>query len=123
MTQITTTIDCFATNKAIAELLEFKHMITGNKVFLREDLPDFQLHDMEEFDIFHESPGITLLSMFLIGKFDILRDYEPYDCLGYHWGALEAKNPIKTLEYDYSRNPSVIKPSVAVCLAVLESVK
>ncbi len=55
-------------------------------------------------------------------EFTVLRDFEPYDCLGGYWYVLNAQNQTRTLEYDSSRtHEAEITLSKAICLAVLEA--
>ncbi|TQF66193.1 hypothetical protein [Pseudoalteromonas luteoviolacea] len=55
----------------------------------------------------------------LVLEFKVLRGYEPYDLLGFHWYIHDAHNKVHILEYDYNRVNKRISPQKAICLAIV----
>lgn len=56
----------------------------------------------------------------LTEQFDILRDFEPYDMLGWNYGCYDCHSPIKTLVYDYARTKHrEITHTLAIAIAIV----
>jgi len=64
------------------------------------------------------------LSMDLMIKYDVIRQYEPYDCLGWYYTVLGTKSKLRFLENDIdSHGTEEAMPRRAICLAIMDHCK
>lgn len=60
----------------------------------------------------------------LMIKYDVVREWEPYDMLGWNYWCRDAKSPVRTLEVGGNKDfKTEISPNKAICLAIIHAHK
>lgn len=112
-------VDMLLINKKIAELCELSFTVSDKEVLLAQDWPEYGFVLGQVFDVSEPSLSMKALAIDLMAKHHLVRDYEPYDCLGMHWHCHDSDNPVVTLEDFQERSiPEMPAPFAIFCAIV-----
>lgn len=112
-------VDMLRINKKIAELCELVFVISNEQVLLAQDWPEYGFVAGQVFDVSEPSLSMKALAIDLMAKYHVVRDYEPYDCLGMHWHCHDSYNEVVTLEDFQERGiPEMSAPLAIFCAIV-----